>query len=431
MAVSIPIISEFVGDGIAKARKEFKQLETVGAKAQFALKKAAVPAAAALAGLAAGLADATKGAIEDAAAQEKLAGQLRRSTLATDEQIKANEDWITTQGKLRAFTDSELRPAIAKLATATGSLELAQEQATLAMDIATATGKPLESVTTALAKAYGGNTMALAKLDPGLRDIIKSGLEADEVMSILSATFGGAAVDAANSTEGGFKRMKIALDETTESVGAALLPIIEKALPVLTKFADWAQENPNAFLAIAAAIGAVAIAITAVNIAMALNPFTLIAAGIALLVVGVVAAYKKFETFRNIINTVVNGIITYFEGLANAWVKVANLIIRGLNLINPGKDIGYIPSVKFGRIGDEESVARRSGVPMMANGGIVTGPTFALIGERGPEAVVPLDKLGAMGGVTINVNGGDPNAVVEALRRYMNQNGSVPIKVTG
>jgi SLT domain-containing protein len=71
---------------------------------------------------------------------------------------------------------------------------------------------------------------------------------------------------------------------------------------------------------------------------------------------------------------------------------------------------------------------------MLANGGIVTGPTLAMIGEgRGPEAVIPLDRMGefGMGGgttVNINVNGGDPNAVVAALRTYMRQNGSVPIR---
>jgi len=71
-----------------------------------------------------------------------------------------------------------------------------------------------------------------------------------------------------------------------------------------------------------------------------------------------------------------------------------------------------------------------SQVPALANGGIVASPTLALIGEAGPEAVVPLDKMGQMGNVTINVNGGDPNAVVDALRTYMRQNGAVPIRIT-
>jgi hypothetical protein len=73
---------------------------------------------------------------------------------------------------------------------------------------------------------------------------------------------------------------------------------------------------------------------------------------------------------------------------------------------------------------------------MLAAGGIVTGPTLAMIGERGPEAVIPLSGPNAGGGlmggggVTINVNGGDPNAVVQALRTYMRQNGSIPIKIS-
>jgi SLT domain-containing protein len=69
---------------------------------------------------------------------------------------------------------------------------------------------------------------------------------------------------------------------------------------------------------------------------------------------------------------------------------------------------------------------------MLAEGGIVTSATLAMIGEKGPEAVIPLDRMGQMGGnsVTINVNGGDPNAVVQALRTYMRQNGSVPIKIS-
>jgi hypothetical protein len=76
------------------------------------------------------------------------------------------------------------------------------------------------------------------------------------------------------------------------------------------------------------------------------------------------------------------------------------------------------------------------GLATLASGGLVTSPTIALIGEGGqPEAVIPLDRMGEMGGgggnITINVNGGDPNAVVDALRSYMFRNGSIPIRVSG
>jgi hypothetical protein len=72
---------------------------------------------------------------------------------------------------------------------------------------------------------------------------------------------------------------------------------------------------------------------------------------------------------------------------------------------------------------------------MLAEGGIVTSATLAMIGEKGPEAVIPLDRMGQMGGggttVNINVNGGDPQSVVDALRTYMFRNGSVPIRISG
>lgn len=434
MAIQIPIISEFVDSGIKKAVKEFKQLETTGAKAQFALKKAAVPAAAALGGLVAIMGDATKGAMEDAAAQAELARQLEYSAGATSTQIKAAEDWISTQGRLLGVTDDQLRPALAALSRVTYDVETAQKAASLAMDISAATGKPLEAVTNALAKAYGGNTAALAKLDPSLRDMIKGGASLDDVMASLESTFSGAATTAANTAEGGFKRLGVSLDETKESIGAALLPILEKVLPVLQKFADWAQNNPGLFTTIAAAIGAVAISIIAVNAAMALNPFTAIAAGIALLVVGIVAAYKKFEKFRDIVKSVVNGVASYFEFVANGWIQATNIIIRGLNLIKPGKDIPSLSPISIGRMGDDSSASGGGGLAStrMAAGGIVTSPTLALIGESGPEAVVPLSRMGTMagGGVTINVHGGDPNAVVDALRTYMRQNGAVPIRVS-
>ena len=460
MAITIPIISEFDGKGISKAVAQFKQLETTGQKAQFAIKKAAVPAGIAVAGLGVALFDAAKGAMEDDAAQQLLASTLKKTTGATDAQIKANENWISTQGKLLGVTDDELRPVLARLSKATGSVTKAQELATAAMDIAASTGKPLATVTASLEKAYGGNMTALAKLSPELRQMIKDGASFDEVMAAMAETTGGAATTAANTAQGQFKRLGVALAETKESIGAALLPAIEAVLPFLTKMGAWASEHSTVFVIIAGVIGGLALAIVGVNAAMSIwtattkaftviqgifnavmaaNPVVLLAVAIAALVVGLVIAYKKFDAFREIVDAVFSTIKTGIKGGMDAITTYLSFVMGVYKAIFNGiatlwnNTIGKlkfsVPNWVPGLGGKGFEVPN---IPMLAAGGIVSSPTLALIGERGPEAVVPLSKMGDMGGgtnVTIHVNGGDPNAVVAALRTYMRQNGSIPIRV--
>ena len=332
MALSIPIVSTFDGGGISKAINEFKNLETNGQKAQFAIKKAAVPAAAALAGVTAALGDAVAAAIADAAAQDALAQQIKRTTGATDAQIAGVEDWITVQGRLLGVADDDLRPALEKLTRATGNIKDAQGLASQAMDIAAAKHIDLGTAVNAVEKAYGGNLTALKKLAPELGPMIKGGADLDTVMQALSKTFGGAASEAANTTAGKFARMKLALDETKESIGASLMPVVEAILPILQKFSDWAQKNPEVFTIIGVAIGGIAIAILAINTAMALNPIGLIVIGIGLLITAVGIAYKKFETFRTIVDDVFGAIkwwisnvtLPIFNGLLSAAVAVFN-----------------------------------------------------------------------------------------------------------
>jgi len=436
VSLSIPIISEFDGKGVKQAIKQFKQLEGVGAKAQFAIKKAAIPAAAAIGGLAFALGDATKAAMEDAAAQSQLALALENSAGASAKQVKQTEDFIGAMSRATGVADDQLRPAMAALVRGTKDVQAAQNLMGLTLDIATGLQMDQTTVAEALAKAQQGNFKALRSLTPEMAALIKEGADLNTVMDVLGGTFGGAASAAAETAAGKMKILSNSVAETKESIGAALLPVVEAALPILQKFADWAQKNPNAFLAIAAAIGGIAIAITAVNFAMALNPFTAIAAGIALLVVGVIYAYNKFETFRNIIKNVINGVAAYFEFMANAWVTAANIIIKGLNLINPFDDIPYIPKISIGRMSnDSDTSGGGMVIPKMADGGIVTGPTIAMIGEAGPEAVIPLDRMRNSGGITVNVTGGLATsaeigqAVVNAIRAYNRSAGPANIQV--
>jgi len=434
MSVVLNILSEFDGSGIDKAKKQFSQLETSGQKAQFLLKKAAIPATAALAGLGAVLFDAAKGAMEDEQAQAILAQTLRNTTGATDAQVKANEDWIKKQGQLIGVTDDELRPVLGRLTNQTHDITKAQELASLAMDVSTGTGKNLTTVTEALAKAAGGNTAALAKLSPELKAMAKAGASADEMMAALSGTFMGQAEIAGNTTAGGMKKLTTAISEAKEGIGAAFLPIMEKLMPVLQKFAEWAQANPGLITAVAAGIGVLAAAILLVNAAMALNPVTLITAGIIALGVAIFAAYKHFDGFHKIVDIVFKGFTLYWDALEleiKAIWGVFKWLFNGIaDLWNNtlGKLEISIPDIP-GLPGRGKTFGIPN-IPKLANGGIVSAPTLALIGESGPEAVVPLSGGMGMGGgnnVTINVNGGDPNAVVKALQDYVRANGPVPV----
>ena len=351
MALSIPIVSEFDGKGISKAITEFKQLETVGEKAQFAIKKAAVPAAAALTAVAGALGLAAKAAAEDEQQQAILANTMENVVGATDATVAATEDMISAMSRATGTADSELRPAFAALLVGTKNVGEATDALGLAQDIASSTGANLTAVSEALASAYAGNMKGLAALSPEMKGMIKEGASLDTVMMALNDNFGGAAARSAGTAAGQFKILKNSLAETQESIGAGLLPVLQRVLPVLQKMADWAQQNPKAFLFVAGTISAIATAILAVNFAMAANPFTLIALGIGALITGLAIAYTKFEGFRNVVNFVLNGLIAGFELFANAFINSINVIIRGINLIKPGSDIGTIPNFDLPRIG--------------------------------------------------------------------------------
>ena len=443
MAIRIPIISEFDGTGLARASKEFQSLEGAGAKAGFALKKAFLPAVAVLGGITAGLGLATKAAVEDQKAQDLLANQLRTSAMATDDVIKSNEDFISSLSMAKAVADDQLRPAMANLVRSTGSVETAQNLMNTALDIAAATGKDLETVTLALGKAANGQTAALTKLDPSLKGVIDSSSSLDDITSALSVSFGGAADVAAKSYEGRMNSMKIAMDETKESIGAALLPALEKLLQIMAPIAKFAQEHTTLFLIFAGVIGGFAAAIVVANIAMkayaiatqvvtaatalfnfvlSANPIGLVIIAIAAIIAALVFLEKKFGVVTIALNIIGEG---FMNGIVNPIREAISLIsdlIRAMGKIPGVKGIGNF-------IGGLD-------IPGFAKGGIVRSPTLAMIGERGPEAVVPLNQMSGMGGgVTVNVTGGLATsaeigqAVVNAIRAYNRSAGPAQIQV--
>jgi len=188
--------------------------------------------------------EGVKAAIEDEKAQTQLALALENATGATNAQIAATEQSILKMSLATGVADDQLRPALARLVRSTGDITKAQDLLTTALDISTATGKPLETVANALGKAYDGNTAALGKLGIGLSSAELKTMSFTDVQGKLSALFGGAAAANAETYAGRIARVQVAFNEAKETVGFALLPILEKlinfinlnALPVINAF---------------------------------------------------------------------------------------------------------------------------------------------------------------------------------------------------
>lgn len=190
--------------------------------------------------------DGVKAALEDEKAQRILAKTLENTTGATNAQIAAVEEYITQTSLAVGVTDDQLRPAFSRLVRSTKDTEEAQKLLNLALDISSATGKPLEAIANSLGKAYDGNTNALGKLGLGIDQSILKTKDFNKVYESLRGSFAGFAEQEANTFQGRLDRLNVAFDEAKETIGFALLPILEKvikfitenALPVINAFAN-------------------------------------------------------------------------------------------------------------------------------------------------------------------------------------------------
>jgi hypothetical protein len=122
-----------------------------------------------------------------------------------------------------------------------------------------------------------------------------------------------------------------------------------------------------------------------------------------------------------------------FEGFINGVIDGINWLIRKINTIKI--DVPATPFNQAFTMGFDFRELERLSIPriQLAEGGIVTRATRALIGEAGPEAVIPLDKMGGMGNtynITVNAGMGTDGArvgeeIVRAIKRYERVSGPV------
>jgi len=350
-------------DGMNKSEK---QVQTFGDKLGDFSKKAglAFAAAAAAAGAyATKLAvDGVKAAIEDEAAQLRLASALKTATGATDAQIKATEEYISKTSLAVGVSDDDLRPALQRLSVATGDVKKSQDLLNLAIDISKGTGKDLASVTEALSRAYTGQDTQLAKLGIGITAAQAKQLDFRGEVEKLSDLYGGAASRNAETFQGRIDRLKIGFQEAKEAVGVALLPIIERLIgyifqygePIVKKFQEgWEKVQA-------------AIDRNKENF----QEFIDILQNYVLPVIGTV-----FSKFFDLASSVTAKIIDVFGSIVGAITPIVNFIIdainttiRAYNFVTKS-NVGLLNKIGTGGGGGGGSFSENSGGGISAGGG--------------------------------------------------------------
>ncbi len=370
--LSIPISTTFAGQGISKAIKSFKQLETASDKVKFVLKSGAVAGVAAFAAIGAAAYQAgqqllgfARMAADDEKAQKQLALSIRASTKATDAQIASVNDMIDTLQRQVGVADDELRPSYARIIRSTRDFDKAQRLLNLALNVSAATGKPLKTVTEALSKAYDGSNTALTRLGLGYDKAKLKGMEFDDVQKDLEKRFSGAALDNANTFEGTMARFAITIDELKESLGQAVLPYLKKLAEYGIQIADAFGRD------------------------------------------GVAGAFAELKFILNTLLYDENGALNAAGQTLNDLIGKLNFVIKSINAIS--NTAGFTPGVFLA-----EKIS-----------GVNFTPTFGTIDPLAPS-INPGSLRGIRGqnagvNVTVQTGIGDPVAIGRAVYNVLNQ----------
>jgi hypothetical protein len=339
--------------------------------------------------------------------------------------IKSVEQQILKQSLATGVADDKLRPALQRLSLSTNDVTKAQDLLTLALDISQATGKGLDAVANSLGKAYDGNTAALGKLGIGLSAAELKTMTFTEVQGKLSDLFGGAAAANAETFAGRLQILKVTFDEAKESVGAKLLPIIQKlvefvvneVVPALGKFAQFFRPITDAI-----ANNKEEFATFIAFIQKYVVPVLVNVLGGAFKVVGEIAG-----GVINVIGAVVGGLNTLIAGAVagiNALIRVYNSIpfLPNVGLISapsinvPSVSIpsvgattalpkGVVPSVSAGSGSGSSSGGSGSGglVSAMSGAAGASGTSFSTALTQ--SAAIRRAELATGSTINVTVNG--------------------------
>lgn len=362
-----------------------------------------------------------------------------------------DEDAIkNTQAKLLTFKE---------LAATAGDMGGMFDRATMAaMDLAAAGFGSAEGNAVALGKALNDPIQGMASLGRmGVQftDEQKAMIEAMVgagdmagaqalMMKELETQVGGTAEATATNAD----KMSQSFANFQETLGLLVLPAVEELARVGADLMNWMADNPIVVQALAIALGILAtafigvtIATWAMNTALLANPITWIILGIMALIGAIILLAMNWDSvvkwistvwagFMNwitpgikaigdafsavfngigqVISGVFNGIVFVIKTYINSIIKLVNGVIGALNGVG-----SFISKATGGSIGFKLGT-----IPLLAQGGTITGSGTVLVGEQGPEllnlnrgaSVIPLDKAS---GQTVNYYAA-PNQSIDA-----------------
>ncbi len=161
-----------------------------------------------------------------------------------------------------------------------------------------------------------------------------------------------------------------------------------------------------------------------------LDPFIVAIESVLVPLIGAVAALFKgefgeafdfiLEAFNGIIETIKSAFFAVVDVLKGVFKTIGNFLVNAINgaigAIN-GIDVTVPDWVPI--VGGKEFSLNIPEIPALATGGIVDEPTLALIGEAGPEAVIPLDQLSSYAGPVKGEGGGINSTVIANIGKAL------------
>jgi hypothetical protein len=370
-----------------------KAVESNASKiSEFGKKAAAAFAVAAAAAVAYGTklaVDGVKSAIEDEQAQLRLAAALRTATGATDDQIKATEDYIRKTQLATGITDNDLRVAFQRLSVSTKDASRSQELLTLAIDVSKVSGKDLNSVVEALSKSYEGQDTRLARLGIGLSQADLKTMDFTETTKALSNLYGGAAAANAETFQGRIDRLKQAFEEAKEEIGYKLLPFVEKfvdlivnrVVPKLQEFAAYfepvkkaIEDNKESFQAFGQFIMDYIVPILMTTLGNALKFVGIVAGGVVDIIGKVISG----------IESAVQGAINLINRLISAYNAIP--VLPNISLIGQGGSTGS--NFNYGSGNPSYKTPSSVGTPFGQAGGNTTNIYVQSIDSEGAARAV-------------------------------------------